>query len=93
MMKPELKERWVAALEGPYADKKTVAELKNNEGFCCLGVLIDIEKAWVEGEQANHNYFPLGPMGLSGQMQEQLWELNDENDTFAPVIEYIRKNL
>jgi hypothetical protein len=40
-MNPEIRARWVAALRsGDYA--QTTGKLRNNEGFCCLGVLCDL---------------------------------------------------
>ncbi len=40
-MNPELKEKWVAALEsGDYAQGQSY--LQNNNKFCCLGVLCDV---------------------------------------------------
>ena len=40
-MNAEVKEKWLKALRsGEY--KQTRACLKNNEGFCCLGVLCDL---------------------------------------------------
>ena len=40
-MNPEIKERWIAALEsGDYP--KTKGVLKDEEGYCCLGVLCEI---------------------------------------------------
>ena len=40
-LKPEIKEKWVAALRsGEY--KQTRGYLSNSNGFCCLGVLCDL---------------------------------------------------
>lgn len=40
-MKPEVKEKWVAALtSGEYAQE--VGALRTPRGFCCLGVLCDV---------------------------------------------------
>ncbi len=40
-MKPEVKEAWVKALRsGEY--KQTKGFLKDDEGYCCLGVLCDV---------------------------------------------------
>lgn len=41
MLKPEIKEKWVTALEsGEY--QQTQRCLSDNVGFCCLGVLTDL---------------------------------------------------
>lgn len=40
---PAIKERWLTALRsGDYT--QTVGQLRNSEGFCCLGVLCDVVK-------------------------------------------------
>jgi hypothetical protein len=40
-MKADIKTKWVAALRsGKY--EQTLSMLRNNEGFCCLGVLCDL---------------------------------------------------
>lgn len=40
-LKPEVKKLWLEALEsGEY--KQTRRQLKNNKGFCCLGVLTEV---------------------------------------------------
>lgn len=42
-MNPEIKTRWVAALRsGEYAQTKQA--LRDENGFCCLGVLCDVVK-------------------------------------------------
>lgn len=42
-MKPDIKAEWVAALRsGKY--KQTTGILRDDEGFCCLGVLCDLVK-------------------------------------------------
>ncbi len=54
-MKAAVKKKWVAALKsGEY--KQTRKELRNKDGFCCLGVLCDLYKEetkdgeWSEAE-------------------------------------------
>jgi len=42
-LKPEIKERWLEALRsGKY--KQTTGYLRDDDGFCCLGVLCDVVK-------------------------------------------------
>lgn len=102
MIDPELKIKWLAALkEYP----KTKARLKTSEGFCCLGVLVDIcegSKVWERGPycfsvrvsglycstSVPKKYKNLEPDEISALMG-----LNDNNQTFEPVIEFIEKNL
>ena len=109
-MKPELKEKWIAALEGPYADKKGENYLCTKKGeMCCLGVLGHIEgdlssvaarekHSGVLGyyflkNNRDTQYLPEGKYDLPSWAVSDLMEINDEADTFAPVIEYIRENL
>jgi hypothetical protein len=51
LMNPEVKTKWLAALRDPEA-KQTKGCLRDNNGFCCLGVLTDIylkehDKVWL----------------------------------------------
>lgn len=51
-MEPELKAKWVAALRsGKY--QQTTGQLRNEKGFCCLGVLLDV---WGRGEWLGELY-------------------------------------
>ena len=53
-MKQDKAEMWVEALRsGKY--KKTYGRLKDNNGYCCLGVLCDISKVskWEQDEPYN----------------------------------------
>lgn len=62
-MNVEIKQKWIAALtSGKY--KQTEACLKNDSGFCCLGVLTDLyikEKGlnWNLYEENGENYYYL----------------------------------
>ncbi len=56
-MNPEIKTRWVTALRsGEYAQAKNA--LRNDKGFCCLGVLCDVyakanNKQWEHSPTSN----------------------------------------
>ena len=61
-MKADIKTKWIAALRsGQY--EQTDMRLRNNEGYCCLGVLCDLYsretgEAWFEtsnGDFSMHN--------------------------------------
>ena len=103
-MKQELLDRWVGALEGG-KHKKGKGALCDFEGEkCCLGVLADIEgKLSNERDCAGYRYFlndpyytaylPHDQFGLSHELQAKLAVINDQSETFANVIEYIKKNV
>lgn len=40
-MKTEIKERWIQKLESDRYDQ-TTGELRNDDGFCCLGILCEV---------------------------------------------------
>ena len=104
-MNPEIKERWIAALEsGEYAKGVSALKRIDTDGlcsFCCLGVIADIHGDLVEEakyrivtKKRSHSGWLLdGEYGLSKMVQRELGSINDKSDTFAPVIEYIRENL
>lgn len=54
---PVLTQKWIAALRsGKYA--QTTGCLKNDEGFCCLGVAADVmaPKAWLKTKNGDGKY-------------------------------------
>jgi hypothetical protein len=54
-MDKEIKAKWVAALRnGDYT--QTQRELRNESGFCCLGVLCDLHSKETETEWSNNMY-------------------------------------
>lgn len=54
-MDKELKAKWVAALRsGEY--KQTTETLRDGDGFCCLGVLLDLSKLG-QWEQSSYEYW------------------------------------
>lgn len=66
VMTEELKAQWIAALRsGEY--NQTRSALKNNEGFCCLGVLCDVidNTRWADDNQTNGYNFELGDTRFS----------------------------
>lgn len=59
---PGLKERWCTALEsGKYKQGQSVLRTHNNL-FCCLGVLVDIERpgAWIRPLGGDEGYGVIG---------------------------------
>tara|TARA_R100001143_G_C3251028_1_gene83502 strand:+ start:161 stop:469 length:309 start_codon:yes stop_codon:yes gene_type:complete len=102
-MNPEIKERWIAALRsGKYAQKKH--KLRGYEGFCCLGVLVDIEDpdGWIEISPNLYKYknlfstLPqemLDSCGIDLRTQEVLIKMNDKGASFEKIASWIQDNL
>jgi hypothetical protein len=54
-MNPEIKQKWVAALRsGEY--KQTTGHLRDETGFCCLGVLCDLHAKENNGQWEDGHY-------------------------------------
>lgn len=105
-MKKDIAMKWVEALRsGKY--KQTRGTLKNNEGFCCLGVLCEINgiDMTVQSEAYPKIKYDLGlndDLGLSKDRYFSLSSLNDhgiENlerltfDEIADIIQIFYKEL
>jgi hypothetical protein len=105
-MKKAIKENWLAALRsGEYKKGKSYLRKKDNT-YCCLGVLCDIlDTGWMI-EDDSHNYIRTKDnctVWLSNDIKKNCeisWDeegvliaLNDNSETFAPVIEYIEQKL
>lgn len=105
-MDPELKSRWVAALE---SGKYTQADgyLNSSSVFCCLGVLCDVidPDGWeldtgtsTKRHVLTENAFDLGnyavDLGISDSTQGKLIDMNDsEGKTFPEIATWIKENL
>lgn len=105
MMNAELKEKWLEALEsGRYAHGK-FALRTTNDTYCCLGVLVDVmELGWEAGPP--DTYYISGTRsngllpgevkdtaGIRGGHCTELMAINDNADSYAPAIAYIREKL
>jgi hypothetical protein len=104
-MKPAVKKRWVKALRsGEY--EQTQARLHDEDGFCCLGVLLDVEHSfdWEWDEYAkcwcidgNHIHLPGFEFNheykLSVSEEETLAGMNDDGCTFPEIADWIEENL
>ncbi len=97
----KLKTRWIKALRsGKY--KQTTGSLKDCTGFCCLGVLCDLvdKTNWREGQYGEFSYgtsktgYMPYRMGILGRAtQKQLAEMNDDQDSFEEIADYIKENV
>lgn len=94
-MTPEFKKLWVEALRsGKYQQTKNV--LRNDKGFCCVGVALDLvdSKGW--GKEISISEFGLNEaLGLTGEQLHDLANRNDglldkyEPQTFAQIADHI----
>lgn len=99
-MKKELKDKWIKALRsGSYSQSHGI--LRNKIGFCCLGVLCDVDSPDWEREYM-HNYrhisgrkFSLngGDFGLSDEAIRECVEMNDTGKRFEEIANYIEDNI
>jgi hypothetical protein len=108
MIDPEFKEKWLAKLQDGSYDKG-MNQLRNaDDTYCCLGVACDIldPDGWNKGREDTATYYWMHgrditfmptslskSIGLELAEQADLVELNDLNETWGLVIEYIRENL
>lgn len=103
-MDAKLKADWVKALRsGKYSQAKDA--LKCGGGFCCLGVLADIQGAvWnsssspiINGAYANmfDEEFLCSSFagGLSETRQKTLAKMNDGGESFAAIADHIEANI
>ena len=103
-MKPELKNKWIKALRGGGYQQAT-GVLRNDNGYCCLGVLCDVTApdAWTEeGGEGRHHYGAenelsiegLRVFGLSIDIERKLVAMNDdEKRSFSEIADYIDEHL
>lgn len=103
-MNKELRDKWVAALRsGEYP--QTQQHLKDACGYCCLGVLLDIDDpiGW-EAKNPRTTFFehrkgvecelPVGAYGMDHKTQSLLVRMNDtENASFARIADWIEQNI
>jgi hypothetical protein len=101
MMNPELKAKWIADLK---IHPKIQGALHTTKGYCCLGVAcitlggnfelgmprLDDRALDDRGGLNNHG---LTLLGIDENDQSILVDLNDNTDTFEPIIKWIEANL
>lgn len=94
-----VKNAWIKALRsGKY--KQTTGDLKNDYGYCCLGVLTDIYcKTHKQNMDDFSNYASLpnhitNDYKISRDVQEKLIEFNDDDKlSFNWIASYIERYL
>jgi hypothetical protein len=90
-VKAELRQKWVAALRsGAY--QQTKRHLKDDAGYCCLGVLLECA-----GKRFILDDFPtesqLATMGLNEEVAHELAEHNDNGMPFGLIADYIEEKV
>ena len=105
MNKPIIK-RWIKALRsGEY--KKTKGYLHDDEGFCCLGVLCDIEldSYWHKGASTYQTVYHIEDLyyelpdslseraGLTATQEQILMGMNDGDSTFEEIADWLEKKI
>jgi hypothetical protein len=106
-MNPEIKNKWVAALKsGKY--QQCQGRLRNDNAFCCLGVLCDIldKDKWELRYETQYRYedaefvLPLTVCQQAGFYYDiehfetvTLSDMNDSGKSFREIAQYIEENL
>ncbi|MEK6860550.1 MAG: hypothetical protein AABY07_01135 [Nanoarchaeota archaeon] len=105
-MNPEIKKKWIEALESGKYQQATGA-LKVDDGYCCLGVLCDLhrkqmkKKGWNNGRYLGDCYYlPDAVRNWAGLVKNnlkvcgsQLIALNDNGKSFLEIANFIRSKL
>lgn len=98
-MTKELKQQWIEALRsGEYKQIKNI--LKDEIGYCCLGVLCDIIPDWTISEDGD-SVVELGRYNTYDKIEKilgvdstTLTTMNDDDGkTFAEIADYIEQNI
>lgn len=96
-MDQTLKAKWIEALRsGEY--KQTQHKLKDNIGFCCLGVLCDLQGADFDAIEMRFGTLSLSTnpseyIGDLGEHSSKLSMMNDDGKSFTEIADYIEANL
>lgn len=88
-MTPELKARWIEALRsGEYRQARNAMN-RDNESYCCLGVL-----CLVGGVPADGGSFAYGFAWSNGVVASEYMALNDKRQwSFDQIADYIEANV
>lgn len=89
-MKPEYKQRWIDALiSGDYAQGKKC--LKEENTYCCLGVLCDLVKDEVEASWESDDKFRCGLLHYDSILPSKVMELVglEDNNPVIEKLEYV----
>lgn len=98
-MHKELRDRWCSALRsGEYNQSKEVLYNREEDGYCCLGVLGVIHGANLEAiEDENIKGFPnkafLEQVGLFKENAHELAGMNDNGYDFLMIAKHIEESV
>jgi hypothetical protein len=96
-MDAQLKAKWVEALRsGKYP--QTTNYLKDDDGYCCLGVLCDVQGADFDAIKEEFGSLSLShnPQKYLGQLGggcTTLAQMNDNGKSFSEIADYIERIL
>jgi hypothetical protein len=96
-MDAELKKKWVEALRsGEYT--QTQGHLKSSEGFCCLGVLCEVNSIkYIEtdvfGDGPNSGAYIYIRDIVGSDASDTCINLNDDGKSFEEIADWIEANL
>lgn len=106
-LSPELKAKWLQALRGgEYA--QTREKLRDDDGFCCLGVLCDLvdPKGWGADEWGDTTFTynddeasgslpsSMNLKFIAGKDENKLIAMNDdEGKSFSEIADWVEANL
>jgi hypothetical protein len=93
----EIKAKWVAALRsGEY--KQIKGNLKTSSGYCCLGVLCEIDdiefvESNVSGDGPNASVYTYLNMFVGPKNSDTCIKMNDNGKSFNEIADWIEANL
>ena len=93
-MDAELKKQWVEALRSGEYEQVRV-ELRNEKGYCCLGVLTELINPDVDWEdwETRIDYEPVKE-ALGGLQPSRFWHLNDDlRYSFEEIADWIEEHV
>ena len=102
-MKEDVKKAWLEALRsGRYTQTKQF--LRNDDAFCCMGVLCDVldPKVWSDNYWCERGSVPMGTRlnyktlehhGISEDTQDLLMAMNDEGYSFEEIADVIEEKV
>ena len=97
-MDKNVKEKWLSALRNREY-KQSSGYLRDEDGFCSLGVLGDVidNSKWSKDEQGFYlydgNFIFLSPKILPLDIQHHLSKMNDDDCDFSGIADYIEMRL
>lgn len=98
-MNKEFIQKWIEELKSGKYKKGKGALRSRSDKFCCLGVACGMLEpsgwkvfnghSWHSGKMGSLSLEQLEKIGISDEIQDQLIGLNDSNETFDEVINYL----